>query len=304
MNAKIEAFLQYIRYEKNYSEQTLYNYQLDLCQYEDFVTSLHGSFDPLRPDLDDVRAWMADMGQRKLKASSVKRRVCALRSFMKYLRSRNEIDENPLRLLQMPRVPKPLPVYVREEQMEHLLDDEDYGTGFMALRDRLLIDMLYSTGMRRAEMAGLKLRDVDFGAKTLRVLGKGNKERLIPYGPELEQLMRDYVTERRKQGAEWTDPFYVNSRGGALGVRGVAQVAKHYLCDVPHLDKRTTHVLRHTFATTMLANGADLMAIKELMGHASLESTEVYTHLTPQEILSNYNRAHPRASNDKIKKGD
>jgi integrase/recombinase XerC len=304
MNAKIEAFLQYIRYEKNYSELTLTNYQSDLCQFEDFVTALHGSFDPLKPDLDDARAWMADMGRQGLKSTSVKRRICALRSFYKYLRSHGDLTENPLRLLPTPKVPHPLPTWVREGQMDHLIDDVDYGSGFVAQRDRLLIDLLYSTGMRRAECAALKVRDVDFGRRTLLVHGKGNKDRLIPFGTELCNLMSDYLTERQRLPKLSTDSFFVRPNGAELGWRGVGEVAKHYLANVPNLDRRTTHVLRHSFATNMLAEGADLLAVKELLGHATLLSTEVYTHLTPQEIMESYNRAHPRAvTNDNNKKG-
>jgi integrase/recombinase XerC len=304
MDAKIEAFLQYIRCEKNYSALTLRNYQSDLCQFEDFVTAQYGEFDPIEVDVDDVRAWMVDMGQRKLKATSIKRRVCTLKSFYKYLRREHQVEVNPLRLLSAPKVSKPLPIWVREGQMDHLLDDVDYGVGFEAHRDRLLIDMLYSTGMRRAECAGLRVQDVDFGRQTILVHGKGDKERLIPFGHELNDLMRTYLTERGKLSGLTSDAFFVQPNGKPLSWRGVGQVAHQYLCNVPNLSRRTTHVLRHTFATNMLNNGADLMAVKELLGHASLESTEVYTHLTPQEIIANYNQAHPRASNDKNKKGD
>jgi integrase/recombinase XerC len=304
MDAKIEAFLQYIKYEKNYSPLTLNNYQSDLCQFEDFVMGLQGQFDVTRVSTDDVRAWMVDMGQRKLKVSSVKRRICALKSFYKYLRRENIVQINPLKLLPSPKVPKPLPTWVREGQMDHLLDDVDYGVGFEAHRDRLLIDMLYSTGMRRAECAGLKVRDVDFGRKVILVHGKGNKERLIPFGRELDDLMTAYLAERGQVAQPGVDVFFVQPNGRPLSWQGVGAVAHRYLSNVPNLSRRTTHVLRHSFATNMLSNGADLMAVKELLGHASLESTEVYTHLTPQEIIANYNRAHPRASNDNNKKGD
>jgi integrase/recombinase XerC len=305
MDAKIEAFLQYIACEKNYSALTLRNYRSDLCRFEDFVREQHGEFDPLRVDVDDVRAWMVEMGREKQKVSSIKRRICTLKSFFKYLRREQVVDTNPLRLLQSPKVPKPLPTWVREGQMDRLLDDVDYGDSFKGHRDRLIIDLLYSTGMRRAECAGLRVGDVDFGRHTILVRGKGNKERLIPFGHELNDLMEAYLAERRKLPRVKTDAFFVRPNGEGLTWRGVGMVAHKYLTNVPNLTRRTTHVLRHTFATNMLNNGADLMAVKELLGHASLESTEVYTHLTPQEIIANYKQAHPRASNDKnVKKGD
>lgn len=306
MDARIEAFLQYIKYEKNYSELTVKNYRMDLCQYETFVVALRCSFEPSKEDLNLARAWMADMAQRRLNVATVKRRLCAVRSFYKYLQQRHGLASNPLDLLSAPKVPKSLPVWVREEQMEHLLDDVDYGEGFEAVRDRLVIDLLYSTGMRRAEAASLKDGDIDFGNHTVRVVGKGNRQRLIPFGFELETLMRNYMNVRSSKFGERTETFLVTSEGAPLGVSRLAGIAKKYLGHLPTLAKKSTHVLRHTFATNMLNSGADLMAVKALLGHRTLQSTEVYTHITPQEIIASYNQAHPRAIIDKNtkKKGD
>lgn len=295
MNGYILSFLNYIQYERNYSDRTVEAYSDDLEHFEDFVTRMTGSFDPLHPDLNIVRGWMAEMGQRHQAASSIKRRICCLRSFYRYLRRQGLITTNPLTLLPSPKIPRTLPVWISEDQMDYLLDDIDYGQDFEGIRDHLLIDMLYSTGMRRSEAAGLKDRDVDLDGHQLKVMGKGNKERLIPTGPELEALIAQYRDRRNAEVGMETDHFFTDIDGNPLTPQRVYALAHKYLAHLPQLSRKGAHVLRHSFATNMLAEGADLMAVKELLGHASLQSTEVYTHLTPKDIIENYKQAHPRA---------
>lgn len=295
MNGHILSFLNYIQYERNYSDRTVEAYSDDLEHFEDFVTRMTGSFDPLKPDLNIVRGWMAEMGQRHQAASSIKRRICCLRSFYRYLRRQGLITTNPLTLLPSPKIPRTLPVWISEDQMDYLLDDIDYGQDFEGIRDHLLIDMLYSTGMRRSEVAGLKDRDVDLDGHQLKVMGKGNKERLIPTGPELEALIAQYRDCRNAEVGMETDHFFTDIDGNPLTPQRVYALAHKYLAHLPQLSRKGAHVLRHSFATNMLAEGADLMAVKELLGHASLQSTEVYTHLTPKDIIENYKQAHPRA---------
>ena len=295
MNGHILSFLNYIQYERNYSDRTVEAYSDDLEHFEDFVTRMTGSFDPLHPDLNIVRGWMAEMGQRHQAASSIKRRICCLRSFYRYLRRQGLITTNPLTLLPSPKIPRTLPVWISEDQMDYLLDDIDYGQDFEGIRDHLLIDMLYSTGMRRSEVAGLKDRDVDLDGHQLKVMGKGNKERLIPTGPELEALIVQYRDRRNAEVGMETDHFFTDIDGNPLTPQRVYALAHKYLAHLPQLSRKGAHVLRHSFATNMLAEGADLMAVKELLGHASLQSTEVYTHLTPKDIIENYKQAHPRA---------
>lgn len=299
MNATFENFLRHLKYEKNYSELTIESYRRDLCQYEHFVDETKEQGLPIEDELDLARAWMSDMGRRRLAVSTIKRRLCALRSYYRYLQQKHLSDRDPLDLLASPRVSKPLPVWVREEQMEYLLDGVDYGDGFIAMRDRLVIDLLYSTGMRRAEAARLRDDDIDFGNQVFRVIGKGNRQRIIPFGRELEVLMKDYIRERDRKFGPVAETFLVRKNGFSLEPRHLYQIAKKYLGFLPSLSKKSTHVLRHTFATNMLNNGADLMAVKELLGHRTLQSTEVYTHISPSEIIANYNQAHPRAATDK-----
>ena len=295
MNGHVLSFLNYIQYERNYSSRTVEAYSDDLEYFEDFVTRMTGSFDPLQPDLNNVRGWMAEMGKRHQAASSIKRRICCLRSFYRYLRRQGLINTNPLTLLPSPKVPRTLPVWISEDQMDYLIDDIDYGQDFEGVRDHLLIDMLYSTGMRRSEAAGLKDRDVDLESHQLKVRGKGNKERLIPIGPELETLIAEYRDRRDAEVGTETEYFFTDIDGRPLTPIRVYNLAHKYLVNLPQLSRKGAHVLRHSFATNMLAEGADLMAVKELLGHASLQSTEVYTHLTPKDIIENYKQAHPRA---------
>lgn len=295
MNEHVLSFLNYIKYERNYSDRTVASYSDDLRLFADYATRATGSFDPLAPDVNLVRGWMAEMGRQHQAAASIKRRVCALRSFCRYLRRQHLIDVNPLTLVPSPKVPKTLPTWVNEAQMDYLIDDIDYGSDFEGVRDHLLIDLLYSTGMRRSEAAHLLDADVDLGLHQLKVHGKGNKERVIPFGPELEALIAQYRDRRDAEVGFRPASFLTDIDGNAMSPEKVSATVRKYLSNVPSLAKHGAHVLRHSFATNMLAEGADLMAVKELLGHASLESTEVYTHLTPREIIENYRQAHPRA---------
>jgi len=295
MNATVEDFLKYLKYERNYSDLTILAYRNALREYEDFVISETGSFDPLSPSLTLARSWMVSMGKRHLAVASIKQAFCALRSFCRYLRKQGLLESNPLTLLPTPKVPKSLPVWVREEKMDQLIDDTNFGDEFAGVRDHLLIDLLYNTGMRRSEAAGLRDRDVDLNLNQLRVTGKGNKERIIPFGPELHTLIEQYREFRTATVGGRTEMLLTNEAGEGLTAYKVSTIAHKYLEQFPNLARKGAHVFRHSFATNMLSEGADLMAVKELLGHASLDSTEVYTHLTPQELLQNYQKAHPRS---------
>ena len=279
------------------SERTAEAYSDDLKRFEEFSILQTGAFDVLHPSIDLVREWMAFMGQNERQSvASIKRRISCLRSFYRYLRSRGLISCNPLTLVAMPKSPRPLPVWVNESQMDFLIDDLDYGEDFDGIRDHLLVTLLYSTGVRRSEAAGLKDADVDLSAHQIKVLGKGNKERLIPFGQELESLISQYRERRDAEVGFVPETLLTDIDGNPLTPARVTAIAHKYLVQLPHLSRHGAHVLRHSFATNMLASGADLMAVKELLGHASLQSTEVYTHLSPKEIIENYKQAHPRAN--------
>lgn len=295
----VESFLRYIRYEKNYSSLTVISYKNDLLQFKEYCERMTGQFDPLQVDVALVRSWMMSLSEAGMEMSSVKRKVSALRSFFKYLKREGKIKESPLCLLSMPKMRKKLPVYVREDQMDFLLDDIDFGDDFRGKRDRLILMLLYATGIRRSELIGLKDDDVDFFNSLIKVTGKGNKQRLIPFGQELGRMIRAYQQCRNSQIGKRVESLLVREDGSALYAQLVYRIVEKYLSIATSLSKRSPHVLRHTFATAMLRDGAELTAVKELLGHSSLSSTEVYTHVSPREIMMNYNQAHPRAKKEK-----
>ena len=291
----IESFLRYIRYEKNYSSHTVLSYKNDLFQFRDYVVRETGEFRPEQTDRDQVRNWVVSLVKEGDLPRSVGRKISALRSFFKFLVLQKVIPDTPIRNIQLPKIRKRLPSFVKQEEMDLLLDEVDFGTGFNAVRDRLMIGLLYSTGMRRSEMIGLQDTDVDLDSCSLKVTGKRDKQRIIPFGKELRDMIKVYVDIRNEEAGGATGSFLVRENGEPLYPQLVYRVVTRYLSSVCSLTKRSPHVLRHTFASAMLNNGAELNSVKELLGHSSLASTEVYTHITFEELKKSYKQAHPRA---------
>lgn len=291
-----DSFLDYLRYERNYSEETVKAYEEDLRQFEQFGEEEVGAMTPSKVDAELVREWVVNLMDRKYASSSINRKLSSLRSFFKFLLKKGKVESDPLRKVIGPKEKKTLPVFLKEREMNRLLDDIDFGEGFEGCRDRLIIEMFYATGMRLSELIGLDDVCVDFSASLIKVTGKRNKQRLIPFGEELKKTMADYVNLRnevvpvRQDGA-----FFVRKTGERL-YRGMVEcIVKRNLSKVTTVKKRSPHVLRHTFATVMLNHDAELGAIKELLGHESLATTEIYTHTTFEELKKVYNQAHPRA---------
>lgn len=291
-----DSFLDYLRYERNYSEETVKAYEEDLRQFEQFGEEEVGAMTPSKVDAELVREWVVSLMDRKYASSSISRKLSSLRSFFKFLLKKGKVESDPLRKVIGPKKKKTLPVFLKEREMNRLLDDIDFGEGFEGCRDRLIIEMFYATGMRLSELIGLDDACVDFSASLIKVTGKRNKQRLIPFGEELKKTMADYVNLRnevvpvRQYGA-----FFVRKTGERL-YRGMVEcIVKRNLSKVTTVKKRSPHVLRHTFATVMLNHDAELGAIKELLGHESLATTEIYTHTTFEELKKVYNQAHPRA---------
>ena len=226
---------------------------------------------------------------------TINRKLSSVRAYYKYLLRKGEIAVDPLRKVTGPKKKKPLPLFLREGEMDRLLDDMDFGEGFEGCRDRMIIEMFYATGMRLSELIGLDDKDIDFSASLVKVTGKRNKQRLIPFDEELGCSMREYVNVRNEAVPVRSDAFFVRKNGKRLYRSIVACLVKRNLSKVVTVKKRSPHVLRHTFATAMLNNGADLGSIKELLGHESLATTEIYTHTTFEELKKVYNQAHPRA---------
>lgn len=295
MTQLVEKYLRYLRYERNYSPRTEISYSEDLCQFVDFIEQKHEGVSLLEIDVDIVRLWIVSLMESKLSARSVNRKLSALKSFYRYLLRIGEIDANPLKKIVGPKAKKPLPSFVNYSDMENVLAEENFDNTFHSLRDRLILEIFYVTGIRRAELIGIKDVDVDFSAKTLQVTGKRNKQRLIPIGDKLIELIQLYISVRDADVKYLSGYLFVKEDGEALYPMLVHRIVNERLAWIPTLTKTSPHVLRHSFATGMLNNGADINAVKELLGHSSLASTEVYTHTSFEELKKIYNKAHPRA---------
>lgn len=289
------SFLDYLRYERNYSEKTVLAYAEDILQLEEFAKEEVGEFNPAEVKSDLVREWIVSLMDKGYTSTSVNRKLSSLRSFYKYLLKQGVVEVDPLRKISGPKNKKPLPSFLKEGEMNRLLDETDFGEGFKGCRDHLIIGMFYATGMRLSELIDLEDKDVDFSASLLKVTGKRNKQRLIPFGDELRDAMLAYVDVRNEAVSERSEAFFVRENGERLYKSLVYNLVKRNLSKVVTLKKRSPHVLRHTFATTMLNNEAELGAVKELLGHSSLATTEIYTHTTFEELKKVYKQAHPRA---------
>lgn len=290
-----DSFFDYLRYERNYSDDTVKAYGEDIRQFQEFGGEDVGLQSPSEVVVDVVREWMIHLMNLGYATTSVNRKLSSLRSYYKYLLRKGEVKVDPLRKITGPKNKKNLPVFVKESEMNRLLDDEDFGEGFEGCRDHLVIAMFYATGMRLSELIGLDDGDVDFAASVIKVTGKRNKQRLIPFGEELRVEMEAYVKQRDESVPVRSGAFFVRKTGERLYPNIVREIVTRNLSKVVTVKKRSPHVLRHTFATSMLNHEAELGAIKELLGHESLATTEIYTHTTFEELKKVYNQAHPRA---------
>lgn len=292
----IDSFLEYLLYERNYSPETVKAYKEDLTQFETFYAENVGREATLAEvDAQEVREWILSLMDGGAAVATVNRKLSTLRSFYKFLLKRGICPVDPMRKIVGPKKRKVLPVFVKEKEMDRLLDDIDFGEGFEACRDRMIIEMFYLTGIRLSELIGLKDEDVDFLSSVIKVTGKRNKQRLIPFGEELKKDLQEYVKVRNESVGPEVKAFFVRKTGEQLYRSIVDTIVKRNLSKVVTLKKKSPHVLRHTFATMMLNHQARLGSIKELLGHESLATTQVYTHTTFEELKKMYNQAHPRA---------
>ena len=290
-----DSFLEYLRLERNYSERTIVSYETDLREFEEYFQEVDAGLDFKKIDADIVRRWMVHLMDEGRAATSVNRKLSTLRSFYRFLLRRKEVVINPMLKVVGPKKKKPLPFFVREKDMDRLLDESLFGEGFEGCRDRLILEMFYATGMRLSELIGLNDADVDLSARLIKVTGKRNKQRLIPFGNELEEDLLIYIKVRNEALPEGTKAFFVRKNGMRMYPLQVYRLVRKSLSKVVTLKKRSPHVLRHTFATAMLNGKAEMRAVKELLGHESLVTTEVYTHTTFEELKKVYELAHPRA---------
>lgn len=293
---QLPSFLQYLQYEKRYSEHTVNSYRTDLAQFQAFLSERYELDDFLSVESIHIRAWLVELLQEGLAASSIHRKASSLKSFYKFLRQKAVINFNPFEGVSLPKKGEHLPSFVEEQRMEQLFERKHFPEGFEGSRDFLLIDLLYSTGMRRAELIGLTWSAVDFSGHRLRIYGKGNKVRILPLLPHLEEALRAYQEEVEELFPNRShDSVLVSDKGKTLYPKLVYNKVKKYLSLVTTSSKKGPHVLRHSFATHLSNKGAGLNAIKDLLGHASLASTQIYTHSSIEQLKKAYQQAHPKA---------
>lgn len=296
MGKEIDNYLQFIRLEKNLSPHTVVAYRCDLEQWEQFLTGGKEALDVKSVTTGDIRAWMLHLNKQGDSARTMRRKVQAVRSFYKWLMKQGMASDSPAAAVELARIPKRLPQLVRSSSMDELLDQEIDETDFVQVRNRLIVMMLYETGMRRAELLDLLDRNVDTASGELKVHGKRDKDRIIPFGTELAQVIDSYrlLRDELVRGCEH---FFVKEDGNPLYPMLVYRIVHRALQEVGVTSKRSPHVLRHSFATAMLNDGAAINSVKELLGHESLATTQIYTHVTFSELKNNYKLAHPRALN-------
>lgn len=287
----IDEFLNYISKEKKFSIHTQKAYESDLNEFALFLEQ-HFEISLTEANHKIIRTWFASLLDFGLAPRTIHRKASTLKSFYKYLLSINTIESTPMDLVPLPKLDKKLPAYVEEVHMEELLNDIEFSEDFNGYRDKLIIDLFYQTGIRRAELIGLKLKDVNLTENQIKVLGKRNKERIIPISHGLSETIKQYLTYRIPSEVE---NLFVTSKGKQLYPKLVYKVVNDNLSKVTTLSKKSPHILRHSFATHMLNHGAELNSIKELLGHVDLSATQVYTHNSMEKLKSIYKQAHPRA---------
>lgn len=292
----INQFLNYLRYERNASQQTVLTYEESLREFESYLSFRDSGLSLGEVDTDLIRDWMESLMDKGNTASTINKKLSALRSFYRFALKRGMVERDPAHTLRGPKKSKPLPQFLREGEMDRLLDQMEWGGDMKDTRARTLLLLLYEAGLRRSELTGLNDRDVDLESGQLKVTGKRNKQRVIPFGQELADALRHYMAVRDEQ-VERMDPdaLFLGDKGKRITGGQLYTIVHHYLSVVTSLKKRSPHVLRHTFATSMLNNGAGLESIKDLLGHASVSTTEIYAHTTFEQLKRVYKEAHPRA---------
>lgn len=291
--SNVEEFLLYLEKEKRYARHTLVAYKTDLKQFSSFLQELDIDLDkPNQVDFKHVRMWMVSLMNSGISAKTILRKLSCLKSLFKFLLTRAKIKENPLLKLQSPKTPKQLPKYVEESQVKDLFKEIEFSNDYVGVRDKTILMLFYSTGMRLSELVGLRISDVDFAKGTVLILGKRNKERLLPLLNGVSSQLKEYLKFRESFSGR---DLFLTEKGDKIYSKLVYRLVYKYLGMVTTQDYKGPHILRHSFATHLSNNGADLMAIKELLGHESLAATQVYTHNSIEKLKKEYKNAHPRA---------
>ena len=292
----IQPFLDYLKYQKRYSVHTIRSYHDDLLQFFGFLQMQFGEVVLADIGHNHVRSWLASLKANDISSKTINRKISSLKSFFKYLVKTNVLDQTPMTRVITPKISKRLPDFIRESEASKLVGSLENTEDWKSLNTKMLITLFYTTGMRLSELVNLKENQVDFGKKQVKVLGKGNKERVIPIRQEVVSMIKDYLTYKKKEFGSADIALLVTEKGKKMYPKYPYLLVKSFLSsEVKTLSKKSPHVLRHSFATHLSNNGADLNAIKELLGHSSLAATQVYTHNTIEKLKSVYKKAHPKA---------
>ena len=291
---KISEFCDYLSHQKRYSTHTVNAYKKDLEQFNEFLISDYSTVSFKDANSSIIRSWIIQMIENDISPRSINRKISTLKSFYKHLLKNNEIDSNPLLKVTTPKTAKRLPVFVGESEITDLFTEVEFSNDYEGHRDNLILELFYATGIRLSELVNLEINSIDYHNLTIKVLGKRNKERIIPIGTTLKVKIDNYITERKKLNSN-EQQLFLTKVGKKIYPKLVYRVVKHYLSLVTKSSKKSPHVLRHTFATHMLNNGADLNSIKEILGHANLSATQVYTHNTIEKLKNIHKQAHPKA---------
>ena len=294
----VKRFLSHLQYEKRYSVNTVVAYRTDLEQFFEYLEKEYSS-----PEVGEIthfyiRSWIVKLIDSKISSRSVNRKITTLKSFFRFLLREKLLEKNPMVKVQSPKTGKKLPVFIDEIKMGQLFSEIPFEAGFAGTRDRTVLEMFYGTGMRLTELVNLKMSDVSFSNNTIKVLGKRNKERFIPFSDTLSHALRNYINVREQHLAENSkgeSVLFIDDRCNKIYTKFVYRLVRKYLGMITTGDHRHPHVLRHTFATHLLNNGAEINAVKELLGHSSLAATQVYTHNTIEKLKNIYKQAHPKA---------
>ena len=295
-HSSIQSYLDYLKFQKRYSQHTIVSYQNDLTSFFDFAQE---QFEASRPDEINalfIRSWLAGLKEKGLESRSINRKISSLKSFFKYQLKMGLLSKSPMVTIISPKVKKRLPQFVEEKDLKTLFNHVEFPATWEGSTARLIMCLFYNTGMRQAELVGLTESQIDKSNRALKVLGKGNKERILPLSQAIMDLLLNYIANKRVSFEDFNAEYLlVNDKGKSLYPKYVYKVVKQYLSLVTTIDKRSPHVLRHSFATHLMNNGADLNAVKELLGHSSLAATQVYTHNTIEKLKDVYKKAHPKA---------
>jgi integrase/recombinase XerC len=290
-----EVFLSYLKYEKRYSKHTITAYENDLSQFMLFGKSMVDGFCVGTTDYHLIRQWIISLMDSGMTAKSVNRKISALKTFFRFLMREGSIDTNPTDKISIPKMGKKLPVFVQEVEMNQLLDGSFFTDDFVGRRDKAVVSLFYGTGIRLSELVGIRFSDLDLKGKMVKVNGKRSKERLVPFPLEISGVLHGYINMRNELFPDSPNFLFLTERGEPVYNKLIYRIVKRQLSLVTTIDKKSPHILRHSYATHLLNRGADLNAIKELLGHANLAATQVYTHTSFEQLKKVYKQAHPRA---------